>query len=197
MRAGFGEGHPYFGHSEEEFYATADALGARSLSVNDVAGLTIATEVAAEAFARLCDRAATHGLLVHIEFMGISSISSLLQAWEIVEMAARDNGGLLIDSWHLLRTSRIEDLASVPPDRVFATQFSDGPSLRNPDPYEDSANRCLPGDGELALGRVVEWLRSSGCAASVGVEVFNRDLLSQSAREIAHRCHASITSLLR
>ena len=46
---------------------------------------------------------------------------------DIVKMLD-DNGGLLIDGWHLLRTSRIQDLASVPPGRVFATQFSDGPS---------------------------------------------------------------------
>ncbi len=192
----YGPDHPYFGHSETDFYEIADALGARSLSVNDLAHLPITVDAAAEAFAGVCDRAAEHGLLVHIEFMALSSISSLRQAWAVVDAAGRANGGLLVDSWHLLRTSRVEDLALVPPDRIFATQFSDGSRTRHPDPWQDSADRLLPGDGELALGDIVEWLRTSGCAAPVGIEVLNRELMLHAPDEIARRCHASITRLL-
>src|SRR5262249_61387056 len=59
---------------------------------------------AGESCARLCDRAREHGLLVHLEFLPWAGIPDLAMACEIVRGAARPNGGLLVDSWHLFRS---------------------------------------------------------------------------------------------
>ena len=75
---------------EKDFYAVADALGARSINVVDLgAGRTISVDAAAEAFAGVCDRAKEHGLLVHIEFLPWSNIPDIESAWEIVREAGQ------------------------------------------------------------------------------------------------------------
>ena len=63
---------------ENDFYAVADAIGARSINVVDLGPRrTFSVDAAAEAFAGVCDRAREHGLLVHIEFLPWSSIPNM------------------------------------------------------------------------------------------------------------------------
>jgi len=51
--------------------------------------------------AAICDRAAEHGLLAHIELLPFGGIPDLNSARSIGEAADRPNGCLTIDSWHL------------------------------------------------------------------------------------------------
>ncbi len=93
-----------FRFGEADLFAVADALGARSINAVDVFGGPWDVDGAAEAFAGLCTRAAEHGLLVHIEWLPWSKIPDLAAAFRIVQLAARPNGGLNIDAWHLVRS---------------------------------------------------------------------------------------------
>ncbi len=106
----FGDGHPFFGWSERDFLETGEAFQARSLSLTDIAGLRVGVDEAAEAFAGVCDRAAEHGLLVQIEFMSMSSLPTIGDAWAVVQAAGRPNGGIVLDTWHFFRTGTLEDL---------------------------------------------------------------------------------------
>src|SRR5437764_6831251 len=56
-----------FRYGEDDLFAIADAVGARSVNAVDVFGGDWSVDDAAEAFAALCDRAADHGILVHLE----------------------------------------------------------------------------------------------------------------------------------
>ncbi|MDP6460776.1 MAG: TIM barrel protein, partial [Gemmatimonadota bacterium] len=51
-------------------------------------------------FARLCDRAAEHGLKVSLEFRPWTGIPDLRSAWQLVQRCERDNAGLTLDTWH-------------------------------------------------------------------------------------------------
>ena len=93
-----------FRFGERELFAVADALGARSLNVVDVFGGPWSLDEAAAAFAGLCDRAAEHGLLVHLEFLPWSRIPDLATAWQVVNAADRPNGGIMLDAWHYFRS---------------------------------------------------------------------------------------------
>lgn len=192
----FGEGHPFFGWSERDFFETGEAVKARSLSLTDIAGLHVGVDEAAEAFAGVCDRAAEHGLLVQIEFMSMSSLRTLADAWAVVEAAGRSNGGILLDSWHFFRTGTLADLEAVPAERIFGLQISD--ALRKPhaDPAHDTATRLMPGDGELPLHDLLVALREGGCVAPIGVEMFGEAIEGRTARQIAERSHAALLSVL-
>ena len=149
-------------------------------------------EEAAAAFATLCDRAADHGLLVHLEWLAWSRIPDLATAWDVVRLADRDNGGLNVDTWHCARTgTTVEDLRAVPGDRVLALQLDDGPADAEDDLVEATLHRrLLPGEGDFDLAGYLGALRDIGAAAPVGVEVFSDDLHALGPLEAATRAAA-------
>jgi sugar phosphate isomerase/epimerase len=163
---------------EKDFYAVADAIGARSINVVDLGeGRTVSVDAAAEAFAGVCDRAREHGLLVHIEFLPWSGIPDIESAWEIVREAGRDNGGVLLDTWHFVRSGGTpESLRAIPRDRVYAIQVSDAPAMAESNLIEETmARRLLPGQGAARVRDVIDVLSHGGCTAPVGVEVFSTE----------------------
>ena len=136
FRANFGE---------DQFFPVADALGARSMNIADLkGGDPPPLDAAAEAFAGVCDRAAEHGLLVHIEFIPWSRIPDIETAWDIARVADRPNGGVMLDNWHLLRSGgTLESVAKVPAERIQALQMSDAPARGSGDLVEESIGRRL------------------------------------------------------
>ena len=187
-----------FAYGEAELFRIADAVGARSLNAIDVFGGDWTVDAAAAAFAGLCDRAAEHGLLVHVEFLPWSRIPDVATAWEIVRMADRPNGGVLVDAWHFFRGGRDDAaLRAVPGDRVLALQFDDGPVAPEADlPAAALHDRVLPGAGELDLRGLVRTLREIGAVAPVGVEVFSDELHALDPREIGRQAGHALRALL-
>jgi sugar phosphate isomerase/epimerase len=187
-----------FCHGEDDLLPMAEALGARSLNAADVLGGTWTVEEAAEAFATLCDRAAQHGLLVHLEWLAWSRIPDVSVAWDIVRMADRRNGGLNVDTWHCARTgTTADDLRALPGECVLAIQLDDGPQ-RAEDNLIDATlhDRLLPGEGELDLAGYLGALRDIGVRAPVGVEVFSDALHASGARTAARAAADSTRRVL-
>jgi len=164
-----------FAFGERELLAVADGLGARSLNAVDVFGGSWSLDEAAAAFAGLCDRAADHGLLVHLEFLPWSRIPDLATAWQLVRAADRPNGGLMIDAWHYFRSgSDASLLRSIPGASILGIQLCDAPAAPEPDPLRATLHeRLLPGEGELGLSALLADLRATGTGAPPGVEVFS------------------------
>jgi sugar phosphate isomerase/epimerase len=80
----------------------------------------------------------------------------LRQAARIVEVAGRDNGGVLIDPFHFSRSrSTLDDLASIAASRLHYLQFCDVPQAVPPTMEailaEARAERRFPGEGDLDL----------------------------------------------
>jgi sugar phosphate isomerase/epimerase len=163
---------------DEEFFAIADSIGGRSVNIAEIWGSKTSLDAAVEAFARVCDRAAEHGLLVHLEFLPWSAFPNVNAAWEVVRIADRPNGGLIIDSWHCARSATtIEDLAAIPGERVLAVQLSDALPEAAPDVTEETMHsRLLPGAGAAHVVEIVQTLDAIGSTAPIGVEVFSDEL---------------------
>jgi sugar phosphate isomerase/epimerase len=116
-------------YAVDECLALARDLGADLVTVIEPYGRPVETEVAAEAFARVCDNAAEGGLRVQLEFMPFSGIPDLRVAWDIVRRAGRTNGGIVLDSWHYFRSGPDHGLLqSLAPNTIFSVQLSDGPA---------------------------------------------------------------------
>jgi sugar phosphate isomerase/epimerase len=180
-----------FRYGEAEMFAIADAVGARSVNAADVLGGRWGVDDAAEAFAGLCDRAAEHGLLVHLEFLPWSRIADLATAWEVVRRAGRPNGGVALDAWHWFRSdtpSDVTTLRGIPGDKVLAVQLDDAPAEREPKLMSATLHeRLLPGEGAIDLTTMLGTLRYIGAAAPIGVEVFSDPLHALGPFEAAHR----------
>jgi sugar phosphate isomerase/epimerase len=188
----------FFRYQEDDLYRIADAVGARSLNAVDVFGGDWGIDDAADAFAALCDRAATHGLVVHLEFLPWSKIPDVSAAGEITAKADRPNGGIAVDSWHFFRGSPDWDaLRAVPGDRILGVQLSDGPAQPEANLIAATLReRRVPGEGDFDLAKLVATLGELHADAPIGVEVFSDALHALPPTEAARRAGAATRKLL-
>jgi sugar phosphate isomerase/epimerase len=178
-----------FGYGEAEMFAIADAVGARSMNAVDVLGGRWSVDDAAEALAGLCDRAAEHGLLVHVEFLPWSRIPEVTTAWEIVRLADRPNAGIAVDAWHWFRgRPDVPALRAIPGAKILGIQLDDAPAAPEANLMTATLHdRLLPGDGEFDLAGLIAALRDAGAVAPIGVEVFSDALHGLGPLEAARR----------
>ncbi|HSB97880.1 MAG TPA: TIM barrel protein, partial [Spongiibacteraceae bacterium] len=128
--------------AEDEFYRIADALGARSLNVVWALPQRVPEELLVEAFAALCDRAARHDLLAHIEFLPWAQIDNIHTALRIVAQANRANGGIMFDSWHHFRGGVDNaELLKIPGANIVAVQLNDAPCQAEDNIVEETMAR--------------------------------------------------------
>lgn len=188
-----------FGASEETFYRIHEALGVRSLNVVFAGSARLPETQLIDAFGAVCQRAARHGLLVHLEFVPWAQIGDVETAWRIVGAANQPNGGVMFDSWHHFR-SRVDNaaLARLPAHAITAIQFNDAPAQAEPDLVEETMQRrLLPGDGDIDLVDITRQLAAIGCAAPVGAEIFSAELDALPHDEAARRAGDSLRRVLQ
>jgi len=132
-------------------------------------------EEAASDFGELCDLARRLGVRVALEFLGgAQQVKDVRTAWQIVELAGRANGGLLIDTFHFYKGgSDLADLEPLTGDKVFLVHINDAPDL--PPAEVEDGDRVFPGDGALPLEVIAATLSSKGYAGFFSLELFNED----------------------
>jgi sugar phosphate isomerase/epimerase len=187
-----------FRYGEEELFAIAEAVGARSINAVDVFGGRWNVDDATEAFAGLCDRAAERGLLVQLEFLPWSKVPDVATAWEIVRDAGRANAGIAVDAWHWFRGSNAPDgLRVVPGDKILGIQLCDAPRAVEADLMTAALHdRLVPGAGDFDLTTLIALLREVGAVAPVGVEVLSDELHALGPVEAGRRAGTATRRLL-
>ena len=154
----------------------------------------------ADNFARFCDMAASRGLTADLEFMPWTGVPNLAAALQVVEAAARQNGGVLVDALHYDRSATtLDEIAALPANRVNYVQFCDGAI-----PYDTSdeglihvarAERLFPGEGEIDLAGLA---LSIPDGVTISVEVPHRRLAQRiDALGRATMAHAATMAILR
>jgi len=197
---GVAPGKGAFATSEAECYEIASSIGGRSINAVVFPTEPIPHEVVVESFAALCERAAGHGLLVHLEFMPWTQVATALDAFAIVDEAGQANGGIMLDTWHHFRgnVSNEELRNQVPAERILACQLNDAPTEANPNVVEETLHgRRVPGDGDIDLPEILRSLRDGGSPAPLGIEVFCDDLLGHPPDEVAILCADGVREALR
>lgn len=121
----------------------------------------------------LCDIAAEHGVALGFEFLGQPdcSVPTLDLADEIVRTAARDNLGLVIDSFHFYAGgSNVRMIEKLDPRSIYIFHINDAEDL--PRAELEDRHRLLPGLGILPLREMVTAFRSIGYDDVASVEIF-------------------------
>jgi sugar phosphate isomerase/epimerase len=182
----------------DDFLRLAEAIGGRSLNACDIFGGDWSLDDAAEAFAALCDRAAEHGLLVHLEFLPWSAIGDIRTASQVAQRADRANAGVMVDSWHFFRGHPdFEALRGVAGSLITGIQLNDAPLAAEADLMDASMRfRQLPGEGQLALTELLEVLDEIGAVAPRGVEVFSDELRRLEPVDIGRQAGDSVRAAL-
>jgi sugar phosphate isomerase/epimerase len=167
----------FAGVSTDDALRMCEALSVTSLSAIATASSDLPVPELAGSFARLCDRAAGFGALVHLEFIPFTIVRTLRIAWDLVRAAGRPNGGLVFDTWHFFRGEpQFDVLQTIPGDRIFQVQLDDAPKAPTGTLREETQHRLLPGDGELDLVTAVQALHRIGALRWVGPEVISPQL---------------------
>ncbi len=167
----------------------AEALGARHLKVGDFFNTPVEMDQAAEGFAALCKDAANAGTNILFEVMPFSMFNNLADALRMCELANADNGGLMIDTWHIvkMRTSYAE-LAAAPKRYILGVELNDGyidtPAGMNL-LTETTQHRAFPGEGEFDMPGFMAAVAATGYDGPFGVEVIRAENRRRSVDELA------------
>ncbi len=182
---------------EQWAFELASTVGARYLQV--IGPYDCDFKTAVQRFGLLCDRAAEVGLLVGIEWLPFTNITTPADAQRIVEQADRPNGGYCVDIWHHMRgTANLADVLALDPEKVFAVQMNDG-TLQpiDPDYKRDClANRVVPGSGEFGCAAFVSALRAHGVNAPLSAEVCSPTMWDSPVKWAAEQCADSLRAVL-
>ena len=126
-------------------------------------------------------------------------VSEYVQAWAIVQAAARENLGVCLDSYHILANrTGLEALPGIDPRKVFLVQLSDfmWQEVRSPEDRIDTARhfRVFPGEGVHGgqLMALVRALDAMGYRGDYSFEVFNDDYRSLPLAVVAERAWRSV-----
>lgn len=187
------------GHSTEAVLEACDRLGVQGVSCLAPYPSDATVPDMARSFAALCDVAAERGLQVHLEFTPFPPVPDLATAWEIVRLADRPNGGILLDIWHFTQSCPDTNLlASIPGERITGVQISDGrPGCFQEGLLKDTfLHRMLPGNGTFDLVGVLRVLHRIGGLRMVGPEVLSDDLFRLPPVETAQRIAAATRAVL-
>ena len=150
-------------------------------------------------FAAFCDLAADYGMTADLEFLTWTGVRGVAQAWALIQVAQRDNAGLMIDTLHFARSGcRLHELETIPSGRYHYVQLADvaGPSPETQEKLVFAAreDRLMPGEGNIDLVGILARLPAD---IPIAVEIPNSALAARMPDEerLSAICRAT-TSLL-
>lgn len=153
----------------------------------------------ADRFGGICDLAGRYGLSPVLEFFPWTVVPGLADAAKLLDVAGRENAGILVDALHFDRSaSSLADLSRLPERWLPFLHLCDAPAAR-PDTtemllHQARAERLPPGEGGLDLPALVAHM-PAGIPVVLEVPM---TALSQEAgpEEVARRALAGAQRLL-
>lgn len=189
--------YPMFKATERQLYQAADALGGNWINIAQAFGPRIDFADTAARYKAICQRAAERHLAVSLEFIPWSGIPDLPAALALIEATGMPNARVAIDAWHFFRSnSRFEDLRRVDPARICNIQLNDAPAQPAADLQAETADRLLPGKGDLDLARLIATLRAIGVQEPWGIEAYSPGLAEQDPLAAGRQCGDTMRSVL-
>jgi 4-hydroxyphenylpyruvate dioxygenase len=173
----------------ERKFDLMEALGTRLVLVcsNTSPAALPDPELAAEQLHELAERAALRGIRIAFEALSWGRHVRLWrQAWDIVELAAHPELGLVLDSFHTLALK--DDpagIAQLPGDRIFFVQMADAPRLDLSVIEWARHHRNFPGQGQFDTVGFFECIMRAGYRGPLSLEVFNDVFRASPNRRIA------------
>lgn len=136
------------------------------LRQGDIERVQVSLHEAAEA-------AEQHGVRLALEFQVGSAFGNNLQtAWALVQQTGHPALGICLDLFHFaIGSSKEEDLRAIDPAALLHVQLSD--ILATPRELAVDQQRILPGEGDLPVALVVDYLHEIQYPHWVSLEILN------------------------
>ncbi|MGA9759144.1 MAG: sugar phosphate isomerase/epimerase [Candidatus Sulfotelmatobacter sp.] len=156
----------------------AEALRAHHVKVGDFYQETVPMPRLIEAFAELCAEAAERGTRVGFELMPFAMIQTLEDSLRLVEGAGASNGGICLDTWHIVKLKiPYDELRRIPSHYITSVELNDGTFECSWSLQEDTVNhRRLCGEGEFDVKGFIAAMQDAGYSGAWGIEVLSEEL---------------------
>lgn len=152
-------------------------------------------------YREVCRAAQDFGVNVPIEFLPWGAIPSIEIAWQIVETADQENGGILIDTWHWQRQPGGPDherLKQIPGEFIRAVQLCDAAHEAVGEPLTECMTaRLLPGEGAVDFPPLMTDLDDIGANPLWAPEVFSSELSAKGPQRMAEAIREATLEVLR
>jgi len=179
----------------------AETLSPRHLKVGHFQKEDVSMSHLSESFAQLCEDAANVGTKVGYEMMPGGMTPNLEESMELIEGAGADNGGITLDSWHVVKLGITDDALTtlIPKERLISVELNDG-YLKSPPGMgiteETTCHRLFCGEGQFDLQRFLTNLRKIGYDGPYGIEVLNKEVREWPLDKIATHAYATTMAQL-
>ncbi|PWK80688.1 sugar phosphate isomerase/epimerase [Lentzea atacamensis] len=189
---GWWTGEPAVEQRKHHVLTAAEALGAAHVKVTpDDHDRPWDLAACATRFATLAAQAEGVGARLGIEFLPWSNIKDVRDGLRFVEEAGHDNGGLVIDIWHVERNhTPLATLLEIPLNRVTSVELSDAAGEVVGTLLEDTIHRrryC--GEGVFDLAGFIAALRAIGWRGPWAIEILSAEHRVTPLREALVRAH--------
>jgi sugar phosphate isomerase/epimerase len=140
----------------------------------------LAYQTAAVEYKEIAKIAADNGVRVALEplnpiLMNVDTfLCSIAHAGRVIESVDHPKFGLFLDVWHIWEEADAPKLIQKYGSKIFGVHIND---WRDPRAFGD---RCLPGDGEIPLVKLLQATRKAGYAGAYTLEIFSETRLSGS-----------------
>jgi sugar phosphate isomerase/epimerase len=184
-----------------QLFETAAAFDAHHIKVGNIPETPCELDRLIEEYAALCDDAARHtDARVAYEIIPFDpNVNTLADGLRLVTEAARPNGGLAIDTWHMSKL-RIptQDMKRIPAEQLAWVELSDGQLEYMEDRLDEVINhRQLPGEGEFDIPGYVLALSEAGYRGPWGVEVLSEELRNLPIEQEFERAYETTMAQVR
>jgi len=194
----WGQGPKGAGADADLLLDAASAIGAGVLHAANMALELDSPAQSADGFAALCERARAHDIKVSLEFLPWYAVPDLATAWQIVQAAGADNGGICLDFghwWNQPGGPDYELLRTIPGEKISYVQPTDSPAA----PYASTSDyftrniteRPLPGDGPIDVPPIFAALADIGAKPYFAYQVCNPAMASEGAETMAAKLRAN------
>lgn len=184
--------------TRELLFDAAGIFGAHHIKVGNIPGVPVEISQLTELYGELCADAAQYtDAKVLYELMPFDvNVNTLESALEVVEGAGADNGGVVIDTWHMSKLGiSPDDLRRIPLEYMGWIELSDGREEDMEDLVDETVNhRELPGEGEFDIRGFVEACQDHGYEGPWGVEVLSEELRNNPIETIFRRAYVTTIS---
>ena len=131
-----------------------------------------------ESFASLCAEATARGTKIGFELMPFAMIDSLQDSLKLVEGAGAANGGICLDTWHIVKLKvPFDEVQRIQAQYITSVELNDGTFECPWSLHEDTVNhRRLCGEGEFDVASFIQAVQEAGYDGPWGIEVLSEDL---------------------
>jgi sugar phosphate isomerase/epimerase len=169
------------------FEASA-ALHAKHIKVGDFDHTPCPMPRLVEAFAALCHEAEQYGATIGFEFMRSAMLDNLPDALAMVQAAGAPNGGLVLDTAHVMDLGILyAEISRIPRRYLINVELNDG--LLPADPAYDPSNRRFCGEGQFDIRGFINCVSATGYTGPWAVEVFSAEAAALSLDEACARAY--------